>query len=280
MKIGRWKLESIEAGSLRLDGGAMFGSVPKAIWSRAHPADEDNRIELSCRLLLADDGERRVLVDTGMGDKWDPKGASIYGLAEGHVGLRERLGAVGVDPDSISDVVLTHLHFDHAGGVSHRDQDGQLRPSFPRARHWLQHRNLENARHPNPRERASYLAENHEPLAAVELELLQGECEIMPGLRVMPSDGHTVGMQIVAFEDGERSLTYCADLIPTASHVHPAFTMGYDINAGLLIEEKARLMARRREGEHHLFFEHEPRGAAGRLVFADGRPRVDEFTEI
>lgn len=280
MKIGPWALRSVEAGRMKLDGGAMFGTVPKAIWNREHPADPENRIVLACRLLFADDGEHRVLVDTGMGDKWSEKEREIYGVAPDYPPLETALRRAGIDPDSVTDLVLTHLHFDHAGGATRRDESGELVAAFPKARHWVQRRNLDNARSPNPRERASYRPENFEPLLATDLRLLEGETEILPGLRVFPSDGHTCGMQLVEFHDGAKSLTYCADLVPTASHVHPAYTMGYDINAGLLIEEKARVLERCREGWRYLYFEHEPRGAAGRPVFDGKRVSIADIIEI
>ncbi|MFT7618639.1 MAG: glyoxylase-like metal-dependent hydrolase (beta-lactamase superfamily II) [Planctomycetota bacterium] len=265
MKIGSYDLTAVEAGTMKLDGGAMFGSVPKALWQREHPADDSNCIQLSCRILMIKGKDRLLIVDSGMGDKWTAKERTIFGIAPDYPPLETALARAGFDPNDVTDVIITHLHFDHAGGLTRHDQDGNLTPAFPKAVHWLQSSNLENAKNPNPRERASYRSENFDFLEQVDLRLLNGASEIAPGIDVFISNGHTQGMQLVRVSGKEGSVTYCADLIPTASHVHGAYTMGYDINAGLLIEEKAKVLSEVMNDGGMLFFEHDPKGAMGGL---------------
>lgn len=282
MQIGPWTLTAVETGRLRLDGGAMFGTVPKVLWEKAHPADEKNRIELSMRALLLEGMNRRVLVDTGMGEKWDAKAREIYALRSPPGGVLGALAAAGIEPATISDVILTHLHFDHAGGATMATPEGIV-PAFPHARYHLQSRNLEWARRANDRERASYLRENFEPLVEADvLELHDGNRELFPGIELVVSDGHTEGLQMVcvrADEKGEGDATelwYAADLIPTSSHVPAAWVMAYDIAALRSVEEKKALLAGIAARDGWLFYEHDPHFAASRVVVENGRYRAVE----
>ena len=190
MKIGPFEVKAVEAGRMRLDGGAMFGSVPRAIWERDHPADDRHRIELSCRIMVLESADRTLIVDTGMGDKWEEKERRIYGVPDDYPPITRALEEQGIDPERVTDVVLTHLHFDHAGGVTIKDRDGRIRPAFPGARHWLQRANLENAQRPNVREKASYRRENFDALKKVELRLLDGVAEL--AIRACTSSPATV----------------------------------------------------------------------------------------
>ncbi len=279
MKIGSFKLTAIEAGKMKLDGGAMFGSVPKALWEKQHPADQSNCIQLSCRILLIESNERLFLVDSGMGDKWNEKERRIFGIASDYPPLATALKRAGIAEETITDVIITHLHFDHAGGLTTKTPEGVVGPSFPNATHWLQKRNWDNALTPNSRERASYRRENIDALKNVDLRLLDGPQIIADGISVLVSDGHTQGMQLVQVADKGQSLTYCADLIPTASHVHGAYTMGYDIHAGLLIEEKAKLLEEVLQSKGFLFFEHDPIDAIGALKSEGGRIRFAGYVD-
>ena len=258
--IGKLIVTAVETGTMGLDGGAMFGNVPKAMWSREHSADEANRIQLALRCLLIETENRCLLVDTGLGDKWSDKHRNMFSINLVEGGLVGALENLGKSVDDITDVILTHLHFDHAGGATVRAEDGTLQPTFPSATHWVQQENLEWAQKPNVRERASYLAENIDPLVdSVDLQLLKGEHLIVTGVRVSPSHGHTRGLQVVwVGEPGEGGFVYAADLIPTASHVRPTYTMGYDIEPLVVIEEKSRVLRRCIDEGYGVFCEHDP----------------------
>jgi len=266
--LGPWQVHALETGFLWLDGGSMFGSVPKALWSREHPADDRNRIRLAMRCLLVVGAGRRILVDDGAGDKFSPKLKDIYRIEQDEFRLERSLAVLGLETRDITDVVLTHLHFDHAGG-STRSEGGRLMPRLPAARYHVQRRNLENARRPNLRERASYMAENFEPLAeAGVLEIWEGASEPWPGFEIFTADGHTRGQQLVRVSGPEGALYFVADLIPTASHVRIPFVMGYDMAAIETMAEKRALLERASSEGAWICLEHDPR-------IALGRPRPD-----
>jgi glyoxylase-like metal-dependent hydrolase (beta-lactamase superfamily II) len=266
--LGPWAVHTIETGSLKLDGGAMFGSVPKTLWSRSHPADERNRIALAMRCLLLEGHGRRVLVDVGAGDKLEPKWADIYGISSEVHSLERSLAALGLGVEDVTDVVLTHLHFDHAGGATSR-QGGVLVPRLPRALYYVQRRNWENAQRPNPRERASYLGENFDPLmAAGVLRLWDGPQAPWPGLEVFTAEGHTRGQQLIRVSGEGGILYFVADLIPTRSHVRIPFVMGYDVAAIETMAEKRELLERAAREGAWIALEHDPE-------IAMARPRAD-----
>ncbi|HEY2953776.1 MAG TPA: MBL fold metallo-hydrolase [Candidatus Eisenbacteria bacterium] len=269
LTLGGWTAHTLETGFLWLDGGAMFGSVPKALWSRAHPADEKNRIRLAMRCLLLEGEGRRILVDDGVGDKFTPRFGEIYRVELGEHTLERSLGSLGLSVEDVTDVLLTHLHFDHAGGSTRR-QGERLVPRLPRARYHVQRRNWENALAPNPRERASYLAENFAPLMeAGVLTLWDGPQRPWPGIELFTAEGHTRGQQLVRVSGGGATLYFVADLIPTASHVRIPFVMGYDVAAIETMAEKRALLERAcREGAW-ICLEHDPGTALARPV-ADG----------
>lgn len=265
LTLGDWTVHTIETGSLGLDGGAMFGSVPKPLWSVTNPPDERNRIRLAMRCLLLEGHGRRVLVDVGMGDKFSPKLLDIYAV-ESRPTLEDSLLAAGVQPASITDVVLTHLHFDHAGGATVRT-GGELVPRFPTARWYVQRRNWENAHHPNPRERASYMPENFDPLAeAGVLEFWDGPQSPWPGVTLLTAEGHTRGQQLVRVEGGGEVVYFVADLIPTAAHVRIPFVMGYDMACIESMVEKRALLSRAVSERAWICLEHDPEIALARPV--------------
>jgi len=269
LTFGEWRVRALETGYLWLDGGSMFGSVPKPLWSRTNPPDERNRIRLAMRCLLVEGRGRRVLVDVGVGDKFPPKLVDIYRLEQDATSLERALAARGLGLGDVTDVVLTHLHFDHAAGATRREGD-RLVPTLPRARYHVQARNLENARQPNPRERASYSPENFEPLAeAGVLDLHDGAGSPWPGIELIPAHGHTRGQQLVRIFGGGSALYYVADLIPTAAHVRIPFVMGYDVAAIETMQEKRLLLDRASREGAWVFLEHDPDTALGRPV-ADG----------
>jgi len=272
LKIGPWTLHTLETGHLWLDGGSMFGSVPKPLWSREHPADERNRIRLAMRCLLLDDGERRLLVDVGIGDKFTPKLIDIYRVEQERT-LAGALAEAGYGPGDITDVVLTHLHFDHAAGATRRDGD-RLVPALPRARYHVRRANLDNARSPNPREKASYMSENFEPLEEAGV-LVANENTDAPweGVTFIHAEGHTRGQRLVRVAGTGGVLYYVADLIPTRSHVRIPFVMGYDMAVIETMSEKRALLERAAAEGAWICLEHDPEVALGRPEV-----RGDDFT--
>lgn len=267
--VGPYQAHALETGYFWLDGGAMFGSVPKSLWSRTNPPDERNRIRLAMRCLLLVGEGRRILVDDGIGAKMPAKLADIYRIEPGVPALEDALAGVGLTVADITDVVLTHLHFDHAGGSTRREGEG-LVPRLPNARYFVQRRNWENAHAPNPRERASYLAENFDPLMeAGVLTLWDGPQRPWPGIEVFTFDGHTRGQQGVRVGEGAEAIHYVADLIPTASHVRVPFVMGYDVAALESMDEKRALLTRAAAERAWVMFEHDPAIALARPVAKD-----------
>ncbi len=280
MRMGDWTFRAVLDGRFRLDGGSMFGVVPRVLWQKRHPADDSNRIELALRCLLAESGDRRLLVDTGIGERWDDKGRRIYAIERRPHQLLRELEAAGVAAEAVTDVVLTHLHFDHAGGVVQPGPDGPT-PTFPNARHWVQRKHWEWAHAPTDRDRASFHVEGFRRL--VELGLLEqvdGAREIAPGARLVPINGHTPGQQMVEFHTGDGTLVYCADLIPFASQVHVPWIMGFDLNPLLTLNEKREFLSRAVEEGYVLVFEHDPTVEACTVKFADDRFQVDRTLSL
>ncbi|HYC78922.1 MAG TPA: MBL fold metallo-hydrolase [Planctomycetota bacterium] len=283
MKIGRYEVRALSTGRFRLDGGAMFGNVPKVLWEKQHPADDRNRILMELRVLLAEGDGRRVLVDTGSGNQWSEKEQAIFGLdAPPEPGVVAALRAAGVAPESITDVVLTHLHFDHAGGVTRRGRDGAPELTFPGATHHLQRANWETSKDPNERERASYLAWNREPLGDLggRLVLHDGPTEILPEVFVEVSEGHTTGLQTVRVGEGPGAAVYTADLLPMRAHVPVPWTMGYDLCPRTLMKEKKALLERAARLGWTVVLEHDPGRDAVRVAERAGRFEAVEDVAI
>ncbi len=272
LRLGAWQLDTLETGGLWLDGGAMFGSVPKTLWSRSHPADERNRIRLAARALLARGHGRCVLVDVGVGDTLGPKLDAIYRVGEDGGSLEGALAALALSAGDVTDVVLTHLHFDHAGGSLRREGE-RLVPRLPRARHFVQRRNWENALAPNPRERASYLADTFRPLEANgALTLWDGPQRPWPDFELLTAEGHTRGQQLARVAGDGTALYFVADLIPTAAHVRIPFVMGYDVAAIETMAEKRRLLERAAAERAWICLEHDPE-----MALARPRAEGDDF---
>lgn len=255
----------------------MFGVVPQVLWRKTNPPDEEGRIELALRCLLLRTRDRVILVDTGIGDHWEAEEAARFRIDRGG-GLLSALQAHGVGPEGVTDVILTHLHFDHAGGAVRRGPSG-LVPTFPKAVHHLQRRNWAHALRPTARDRASYRGPLIRPLIdGVALALHDGPTRLLPGLDLLPFEGHTPGQQLVRISDPTRSsgwLLYSADIVPTRSHVAPAFVMGYDLQPDVTAKEKARLIERAIQDGGVLVFEHDPEIDAAQVVRDErGRPRL------
>lgn len=270
MQIGRFSVRVHNHGFFRLDGGAMFGAVPKTMWSRVAPADESNRILMATRSLVIEDGGRKMLVDVGCGDKWNEKTRAIFDFPEGP--YRPVPG--------VTDVLITHFHFDHAGGISRFEGDTPV-ANYPDAIHHVPRANLENARHPNVRERASYLAENLDVLDTVDSRRLEDGDEVWPGVTVHRSDGHTLGLQWVRISDGGETAAFPTDLIPTSHHLPLPYPMGYDMCAQTVMEERRRFLERAVAERWVVVFEHDPEVGAARLEFDErGRAVVGERLEL
>ena len=274
MIFGDLELISLSDGRFRLDGGAMFGVVPKPLWERRAPADARNRIPLGLRPLLVR-GDRTLLIDAGIGDKMDAKSVEIYDIDRSHT-LMHSLAAAGVAPGDIDIVLASHLHFDHAGGFTTRDERGRVVPTFPRARYVVRTGEWDDAAHPHERNRASYLEENFKPLADFGvLDLVAGNESIMPGVRVVRTGGHTMHHQIVVIESGGETAIFAADLMPTSAHVDEPWIMGYDLYPMDTLRFKRTFLREAITHEYLIFFEHDPEIAAGLIRESDGRKRVE-----
>ena len=268
-----------------LDGGAMFGNAPRAVWSRWYPPDDAGRIELACRAALVDEGQRKILLETGIGAFFDPKMRERFGVAPEHHVLLESLAAHGVSHEDIDVVVLSHLHFDHAGGLLAAFELGvPKRLLFPKATFVVGKAAWERAKDPHPRDRASFIPGLVELLSASErLTIVDGDHSRVLGdhFRFVTSDGHTPGMLHTIVTGLRQSAIFCADLVPGAAWVHLPITMGYDRYPERLIDEKARLFEKLLRDQTWLVFTHDPKVAMARLTRAsDGRyaaaaPRAD-----
>jgi len=264
--VGRLRCHALEGGMQHLDGGAMFGVVPKPLWERRIPADDRNRIPLALRCLLVEHDDGLVLIDTGLGNKQDAKFTDIYGVvnegSNGRTQLEDALLALGHRPDDVAWVINTHLHFDHAGGNTWRDPAGAVGLTFPRARYVVQARELEFARHTNERTAASYLAPNFD---AVPFTLVHGPAEPLPGIRCLPTPGHVPYHQSVLLESGGERACFVADLVPTSAHLPLPWIMGYDLEPLVTLESKRHLYEQAEAEGWLLCFEHDPEVVAGRL---------------
>ncbi|WP_412062996.1 MBL fold metallo-hydrolase [Rubrivirga sp. IMCC45206] len=268
MTLAGYQIDTVDAGTVWLDGGAMFGIVPKALWARRIAPDGQNRIPLATRCLLLRGHGRTVLVDTGCGDKGDARFNEIYGIDPDAPTLADGLATLGVAPEDVTDVVLTHLHFDHVGGATRRE-GGRLVLTFPAATHHVQRAHWAWAAE-SPREGASFLAENLDPLAASGmLALVDGDALGLPHLAAHVVDGHTTGQQLVRVTDGERSLLFAGDLVPTSAHVPDLWIMAYDIAPLATLREKRELLGRAAAEGWTLVFEHDTETASARVEVTD-----------
>jgi len=247
------ELYSIETGNFKLDGGAMFGVVPKTMWNKVYPADENNLINSPMRCLLIKDGDKTVLIDCGMGEKMDPQLSKFYYL-NGDDTLQKSLDKVGVKPEEITDLVLTHLHFDHCGGAV--KPDGSL--MFPNATHWVSASHWESAHNPNNRERPSFFTENFDPIKeAGKLKIIKKETKLSKNISLKLFYGHTDGLIVPFIKDGKKTLVYVTDFIPSSSHVQLSFICAYDINPLVTVDEKQEFLEEAVEKNYTLFFEHD-----------------------
>ena len=262
MRLGDLEFLVLNDGTLRLDGGAMFGVIPKPMWEKKSRADERNRVLLAMNCLLIRAAGKTILVETGSGDKWDAKKRDIYAL-EGSPRFPDQLAAHGVKPENVDIVINTHLHFDHCGWNT-RIVNGNARPTFPNARYVVQKKDFEHARNPTERDRASFLLENYMPVEeAGQWWLLEGDQEIAPGVSVFLVPGHTHAMQCVKLEGGGKTAVFLADLVPTTAHLPLAWIMGFDLFPLTTLENKKKWLPQIAKNGWLVLFAHDPvvRGA-------------------
>jgi glyoxylase-like metal-dependent hydrolase (beta-lactamase superfamily II) len=253
------KIHVLHTGFFKLDGGAMFGVVPKSIWNKLNPADENNLCNWSMRCMLVDDGNRRIIIDTGIGNKQDEKFFRHYYLSE-MKDLRDLVKEKGYSPQSITDVFLTHLHFDHCGGAIIREGD-KLVPSFPNATYWSNQKHWEWATQPNEREKASFLKENILPIQeSGKLKFIKKEegISFTPDISVRFVDGHTSAMMLPQINYKGRTIVYMADLLPSIGHIPIPYVMAYDMFPLTTLQEKKSFLGEASANNYILFFEHDP----------------------
>jgi glyoxylase-like metal-dependent hydrolase (beta-lactamase superfamily II) len=253
------KLYTINTGHFRLDGGAMFGVVPKSIWNKLNPADANNMCSWALRCLLIEDGNRLILVDNGIGDKQDQKFFSYYYL-HGNDTLQKSLAAHGLGFDDITDMVMTHLHFDHCGGsIRYNENRSKLEPAFRNAKYYCSKKHWDSATHPNAREKASFLKENIFPMQeSAHLEFIDENSRLIEGLSFLEVNGHTDSMMLPVIRTGDKTIAFMADLIPSSAHIPLPYVMGYDVRPLETMQEKERILNRAAEEKWCLFFEHDP----------------------
>lgn len=275
--VGGIRIHALEAGTQWLDGGAMFGVVPRPLWSRHAPPDERNRIPLALRCLLIEAPGALVLVDTGIGNKESERFHQIYGVdnAGEPTRLEDAIRAAGFAPDDVDIVVSTHLHFDHAGGNTRLRSVGDVVPSFPDAEYVVQDAEFRFAHRPNERIRASYLSDNFDPIEKAGLwRFVEGEAEVTEGVRVIPTPGHTPHHQSVLIQSDGETACYLADVCPTVAHLPLPWIMGYDLEPLVTLESKRELWERAFRDDWLLIFEHDPVVPWGRLDPDVDRPAL------
>lgn len=272
MKFGDYRIEVIPDCEFRLDGGAMFGVVPRNLWSRVAPPDEQNRIRMNMNCLFIEAGHERILIETGIGEKWSEKHRAMYGI-ERKRSLPESLKAIaGVTAEEITIVINSHLHFDHAGGNTLFDESGQAVPQFPNARYFISHAEYEHAAAPSERDRASYFSENWQPLKqSGQLELKEAEYEVVAGLTMETHAGHNRSMQCARLRSKGQTLFAFADLVPTRAHVPFAWVMGYDLYPVETVEAKKKLLPQAAKENWTCLFYHDPEQPLARIAEQDGK---------
>lgn len=277
MKIGKYSLYSIESGSFALDGGAIFGVVPKTIWAKHYIADDLNRIKFVTRNLLLVSDSKKILIDTGNGTNWSPKYSDIYGIDYSEHSIERSLKEVGFRSEDITDVWLTHLHFDHTGGSTKYDGD-KLVPTFANASYYIQEDNLRWAREHSAKDKASYLPDNYEPLysAGVLKQNLSEDRFWDDEIEIIRVNGHTYGQQLYKISDTQNTILFGADLFPTTSHLPLPYIMAYDLQPLITLQEKRTLLKIAANENWKIFFEHDPNCVLATVKETEKGFQVDE----
>jgi glyoxylase-like metal-dependent hydrolase (beta-lactamase superfamily II) len=274
MRLGDLEVHYLDAGPFALDGGAMFGVVPKVLWEMKSPPDEKNRIRLRANSLLVRAANKTILIETGNGTKLDAKQRSIYAIPEGDA-LISALRTASVQPADIDIVINTHLHFDHAGGNT-RIENGRAVPAFPRARYIVQRNELEHASQPSERDKASYFPDNFQPLVdSRQWDLVDGAAQIFPGISLEPIPGHNAGIQAVKLSGGGKTLLFVADLLPTRHHIPLPWIMAYDLYPMQTLETKRKYIEQVVKERSIVVFGHDPDVAAATLHEHDGKIEIE-----
>ena len=275
------KLYPISTGTFKLDGGAMFGVVPKTLWNRHNPADENNLCTWAMRCLLIENGNRLMLVDTGLGSKQTEKFFSFYQPNREDT-LENSLKQHGFHPSDVTDVLLTHLHFDHCGGAVNLEKDGTHSIAFPQAQYWVSKGQWETSHQPNPREKASFLTENFDPIqASGQLNLIENASSLnFEGVDFLTVNGHTDQMILPLIEMNGRKVIYLADLMPSIDHINPAWVMAYDVRPLDTMKERQSLIEKAIQEDWILFFEHDAKNEAAILSTNENGKTVSTATTL
>ncbi len=277
LELGDIKIFSLSDGTVRFDGGAMFGVVPRVLWEKTNPPDEKNRILLGINPLLIQTGGaggKNILVETGMGDRWDDKARAMYAIRQDDT-LQSSLAGLGLTPDDVDIVINTHLHFDHAGGNTIYGPSGHPKPAFPRARYIVQRDEFENAMEPGERSRASYRPADFRPVKEARLfDLVDeaAEVEAAKGVFLFRTSGHNRGIQLVRVEGGGRTAIFLSDIVPTTTHINYPYIAAYDLFPLDTLRVKKRLIREAAEKGWFLFFYHDPLVRCATVRLEDGRP--------
>jgi len=269
LRVAKYKLYPILTSYFRLDGGAMFGIIPKTLWNRNMPSDDLNRIQMVTRSLLLVSEDRKILIDTGNGHKWHEKFKKIYEIDNSKVTLEKSLNEVGYTPDDITDVINTHLHFDHAGGNTKIEND-MIVPAFKNAKYWMSRSHWEVANSPSEKDQGSFMEDDWKVLLDSGMISFVESDSDFDNIRFITSNGHTPGMILPVIYDNDKTLVYCADLVPTSNHIPLPWVMAYDVQPMITIKEKKDLYSTAVNEEWLLFFEHDPEVIACTVIH-DGK---------
>ena len=258
MKIGKYDLYSVETSEFGLDGGAMFGIIPKPVWEKKVSADELNRVNMVTRSLLLVSDEKKILIDTGNGTKWEEKYKQIYDINTDQYNIEKSLGKYGFSSEQITDVICTHMHFDHIGGNT-KIKSGEVVPTFPKAKYWISEENWKLANHPSQKDAGSFIENDWKVLAENQMiEIIDGREPFIDGIETIVTHGHTPGLLHPIVSDGSNKLFYGADIFPMVAHIPIPWVMAYDVQPVVTMEEKQKLLQKMEREDWILFFEHDP----------------------